>query len=111
MRFFHTTAIKHKAINKISSVASNAKKLKKEDDIRKEMLLFFPSLLSKEENLYLQCQNEILFSILNLIYQSKNDRIKAIPNEKETKDVMFSFKGDKSLGLDGFPLFFFHQLW
>lgn len=48
-----------------------------------------PSYVSKDQNLFLT----------------------SIPSNVEISQAIFSFEGDKALGPDGFPLFFFHKYW
>lgn len=46
----------------------------------------------------------LLRNIPSLIDHEENKSLQAIPKEKKVAEVVFSFNGNKALGLDGFPL-------
>jgi hypothetical protein len=68
-----------------------------------EALKFFSSLLSKDLNIPMSNQAEVVSSIPSLILPHHNDLLLAIPNLLEVKKALFSLPVDKALGLDGFP--------
>ena len=91
---------------------SNGKSLKEEDDIWMVVKSFFHSLLSKYLSLSLRewpgsSLEEHSFYIID--YKENKSR-QAIPKEEVTK-VVFSFYGDKVIGIDEFSLVFFQYFW
>lgn len=81
--------------------------LTKEKDIKVEALNFFSSLVSKDFNILLFDQAEVVSSIPSLILPHHNEILLLIPNFLDVKKALFSLPIDKALGLDGFPTLFF----
>lgn len=77
--------MKHRAKNCISNLSRGRDIITNENEISREMVSYFSSLLSSHPNVDGTKQMELL---------------EAIPQ------VVCSFEGDKSLGLDGFPMLF-----
>lgn len=50
-------------------------------------------------------------SIPKILSESQNHNLVAIPSKEEISNVAFSFDDNKSLGPDGFPMFFFEHFW
>lgn len=83
--------------------------MKEENDIVVKVIFFFTNLLVKSPNLVEHDQLEILSNILALIQPEENAMIGVIPSPQEVEQVVSSLAPDKSLGLDGFPYFFFQM--
>ncbi|XP_057862711.1 uncharacterized protein LOC131071031 [Cryptomeria japonica] len=106
-RFFHMTALKHKATNKISKLKNEENEIRKDEEIGKEAKNFFTSMLSTDHGLNGQFHNTIIEFIPPIIGKEQNKDLVAIPSEEEVGKAVFSFDGNKALGPNGFPLFFF----
>ncbi|XP_057837892.1 uncharacterized protein LOC131048061 [Cryptomeria japonica] len=106
-RFFHMTAMKHKATNKISKLRIGGIETRKDDEIGNEAKNFFISLLSTDCGFDVYSQRALLETIHLIINDVQNKALVAIPSEDKVKKAVFSFDCNKALGPDGFLLFFF----
>lgn len=106
-KFFHLTNLKHRATNQIAKISKNNQEIHKEEEIKNATISHFSSLLSANNNLDICNQNSLLEAIPSLVSLDQNKFLEAIPSNKEIKETFFSFDGDKALGPDGFPMFFF----
>ena len=86
-------------------------KITEEKEISKEMVSFFSTLMTSNSNIDPTNQDELLKFIASLITKEQNKMLGSIPKEEEFFNIFFSLGGDKSLGLDGFPMFFFQKEW
>lgn len=71
-RFFHLTALKHKAANRISKLVVGDRTLLKDDKICGEASRFFASLLLAEDNLDVEAQNSLLEAIPSILNEEQN---------------------------------------
>lgn len=110
-KFFYLSTLKNRASNWISAIKSEQGLLTEEKDIKVEALNFFSSLLSKDLNIPMSDQAEVVSSIPSLILPHHNDMLLAIPNILEVKKALFSLPIDKAPSLDGFPTLFFQTFW
>ncbi|XP_057846007.1 uncharacterized protein LOC131055558 [Cryptomeria japonica] len=106
-RFFHMTTMKHKVANRILKLRIGGTETRKDDEIGKEAMNFFTSLLSVDCSLDGHSQSAILENIPSTINEDQNKALVAIPSVEEVKKAVFSFDGNKALSSDGFSLFFF----
>ena len=109
--FFHLTTLKHRANNRITNIVKGQVQVTKEDEIEKEVVCYFSSLLSVDHSLSGSDQEEILVTIPPILQVHHNSMLKAIPSLEEIHQALFSLPGDKAPGLDGFPTFFFQVFW
>ena len=79
-RFFHLTTLKLQANNRISNIVKGQVLVSKEDEIEKEVVYYFSSLLSIDPSLIGSEQEEILAAIPPLIQDHHNSMLKAIPS-------------------------------
>ena len=107
MKFFHLTTLKHRANNIITSIKQGQDLLTKENDIFVEVVSFFSSLLSWDPLLSKVDQEDNVACISQISQPRHNKMLQAIPSTLEVREALFSFPTNKSLGLDGFPTFFF----
>ncbi|XP_059067365.1 uncharacterized protein LOC131858218 [Cryptomeria japonica] len=84
-RFFHMTAMKYKAANRISMLKIGETEMRKDDEIKKEARNFFTSLLLANSGLDGQSQSAILENIPSNISEDQNKALVAIPSEEEVK--------------------------
>lgn len=68
--------------------------------------MFFFELLYDNINLDHVFQDPLLEVIPKIISKDLNKILCCIPSDAKIKKVVFSFKGNKTLGPDGFPMFF-----
>ena len=76
-----------------------------------EMVTFFSSLMTADQNINLESQAEILNVIPPMVSKEQNKMLSSIPKDEEIFKVVCSLGGDKAPGPDGFPMFFFQKLW
>lgn len=81
--------------------------LDKVEDINKELVEFFSDLLTKDPSLNTLQQDQLLEDIPSVISDSQNQALCRPILIEENRQVVFSMVGDKALGLDGFPAFFY----
>lgn len=105
------TSLKHKAANRITRLIVENNTLLNKDEIRDEAIRFFKQLLSSNKDIDQTHQLNLVNIIPKVINPIQNKALTAIPSTGEIKKVVFSFQGDKALGPDGFPMFFFQDLW
>lgn len=110
-RFFHMTALKHKAANRISKLKNGENEIMKDEEIGKEATNFFTSMLLVDHGLNGQFQNTIINFIPPIISKEQNKDLVVIPSEEEVREALFSFEGNKAPNPDGFLLFFFQTFW
>lgn len=108
-KFFHMTSLKHKAVNRITRLIVENNTLLNKDEIRDEVVRFFKKLLSSNKDIDQTHQLNLVNIIPKVIYPIQNKALTAIPSTGEIKNTVFSFQGDKALGPDGFPMFFFQD--
>ena len=106
-RFFHLTTLKHLANNKITNIVKGQVQVTKEDEIEKEDVYYFSSLLLVDPSLSGSEQEEILATIPPILQVHHNSMLKVIPSLEEIHLALFSLPGDKALGPDRSPTFFF----
>ncbi len=106
-RFFHLTTLKHQANNRISNIVKGQVQITNDDEIEKEAVCYFSSLLSVDPSLSGSEQEEILGTIPPILQDYHNSMLKAIPSLEEIHQALFSLPRDKAPSLDGFPTFFF----
>lgn len=104
-RFFHMSALKYKVANKISKIVVEDGVLNKDDEICGEATRFFASLLSVDAH------NTLLDAVPTILGEEQNKFLTTIPSKDEIKAAVFSFKGNKAPGPDGFPMFVFQNFW
>lgn len=65
------------------------------------------------EDFIIDPRNEDIFLnfIPYILFEESNKLLESIPSDEEVKKAVFSFEGNKALGLDGFPIFFFQYFW
>lgn len=85
--------------------------LDKLEDINREAVDFFLALLSKESNINSEHQQNGLNVISELITEAQNQALMKIIQVEEVRKAVFSMAGDKALGSDGFPGFFYQTFW
>ncbi|XP_057852323.1 uncharacterized protein LOC131062635 [Cryptomeria japonica] len=83
----------------------------KDDEICGEASSFFASVLSTEDNLDVEAQNSLLEAIPSILSEEQNKFLISIPSKDQIKVVVFSFKGNKASGPNGFLMFFFQKFW
>lgn len=110
-QFFHMTALKHRVANMISSLSSNRGILSDKDEIRKEAVNLFSNLLGGEDSLDIRNQDLLAQAIPTILNEGDKKNLSRIPSNQEIKKTIFCFLGDKSPGLDRFPMFFFQNFW
>lgn len=103
--------MKHKATNRISKLIVEDKILLNEDDIRDEAVSFFYQLLTGSKEIDYTQQQDLVDIIPKIFNPNQNKALSAIPSTGKIKKVVLSFQGDKALGPDGFPMFFFQEFW
>ena len=108
-RFFHLSTLKHKTKTCISNLKKGNMKIIEEKEILKEMASFFSTLMTSNSNINPTHQEKLLKVIPSLITEAQNKMLGSIPREEEIFKAIFSLGGDKSPGLDGFPMFFFSK--
>ena len=104
---FHLTTLKHQANNRITNIVKGQVQVTKEDEIEKEAINYFSSLLSVDPSLSGSEQEEILATIPPILQVHHNSMLKAIPSLEEIHQALFSLLGDKAPSPDGFLTFFF----
>ena len=80
--------------------------LTKEEDISKEFVSFFSSLLSWDPLLSKVDQDDIVSCIHQILQPHHDKMLWAIPSDSKVKEALFSLPVDKLPHLDGFPTFF-----
>lgn len=82
-----------------------------DNEIVKEAIQYFSSILAKDLNLKEEEQNVILNAIPSVISDAQNGNLVAIPKLEEIKEAIFALPAEKASNLDGFPTFFFQMYW
>ena len=90
--------LKHRAKTQISSLNKGRTKLTNENEISKEMVSFFSSLISSDPGINLTNQVELLDVIPSLVSKDHNRLLCAIPKEEDIYKAICSLGGDKSQG-------------
>lgn len=111
MKFFHLKNMKHRASNKIVSIHHNSQFLDNEVDIKKATSSFSVEILSNNIGLDFFFQDQFLDVIPNIVTEDLNNMMCGITSMKEIKKVVFSFEGNTTPSLDGFPMLFFQKIW
>lgn len=106
-KFFHMSTLKHREINYIQFIKFNGRTFQKDEDIMQAAMDLFSSLLYNDHPLDPACQNDIP----HLVSVDMNHFLTRIVTTKKVCVVVFSFQGNKMLGLDGFPMFLFQIYW
>lgn len=97
-RFFHLTTLKHQTNNRIVSIKKGQDLLTKDDEVVKEVVQFFSSLLFKDPLQYMEDQANILSAIPSLMKPHHNSMLKAIPSPIEIFQALNSLSRDKAPG-------------
>jgi hypothetical protein len=83
-----------------------------QEEMDRHVVDFFMNAYKKEDR---RCNNIIRRSMLNnipkVLGMEENDKLKEKVSEEEVKNVVFSMKAFKALGLDRFPPTFFQIFW
>lgn len=103
---FHLSTLEHRAKTRISSLNKCSMKLTKEKEISEEMVSFFSSLVTSDPNIDLSHHVELLDVIPSLVTKEKKRILSSIHKEEEIYKAVCSLAGDKSPGLNDFPMFF-----
>lgn len=83
----------------------------KDDEIRHVASSLFFELLFDNLDLDLGCQESFLDVIPNIIFENHNKILCCILLDDDVKNTIFSFEGNKKIGSDVFPMFFFQIFW
>ena len=75
------------------------------------MISFFSSLMTVDPNINPENQTDLLKVIPPLVTKGQNKLLGSIPKDDEIFKAVCSLGGDKALGPNGFPMFFFQKLW
>lgn len=110
-KFFHMTTLQNRMANRISKINMDDGLIDKEEIIKREARMSFGSLLQCDLVLNFEKQHLFLESIPSCISRAQNSFLSSIPSLDEISKAIFSFKGDKASGPNGFPLLFFHKYW
>ncbi|XP_059066322.1 uncharacterized protein LOC131857643 [Cryptomeria japonica] len=111
-KFFHNSVKAKRSRNKITTILNRENVvLDKVDDINKEAVEFFLTLLSKDNDPKLEKQQEGLNVIPELITDAQNQSLMKPIQFEEVRKAVFSMEGDKAPGPDGFSTFFFQTFW
>ncbi|XP_059073688.1 uncharacterized protein LOC131874365 [Cryptomeria japonica] len=98
--------------NKITTILNSENVvLDKVEDINKEVVDLFLSLLSKDNESNVEQQQEGLNVIPKLITATQNQALMKPIQVEEVRNAVFSMEGDKAPRSDGFPTFFYQNLW
>ena len=108
-KYIHKTSLKHRMANRISRLNTDEGLTDNEEIIKREVVEFFGRLLQYDPDLNLDKQNMFLKCISSCISAAHNLSLTSIPSLNEISKAVFSFAGDTTPSLDGFPLLFFHK--
>lgn len=109
-KYFHTSALQHKATNNISKIKDiQGNSIDNPIEIIGIFVDYFKDILNNYESSNQVTQGEMLKAIPKVITIEDNKSLNKPFSLQEIKTTLFNINPDKSPGLDGFQAFFFQK--
>ncbi|XP_060182578.1 uncharacterized protein LOC132612299 [Lycium barbarum] len=108
-KFFHTYVQRRRKRLQIRRIqGQNGVWLEEREEVANEAIRFFQDQFAKEPD---PSNFGILDHVPRMVTEEQNDRITALPNQEEVKEIVFKLNGESVAGPDGFTGLFYQFCW